>query len=222
MTDGPFMPKATAVWLVQNTTLSFKQIASFCKLHELEIKGIADGDVAKGIKAYNPILAGQLTREEIDVCSKDHERPLKLNKKNEDVLVSPERKKVKYTPLSKRKDRPDSVLWLVKNFSKLSDGQIAKLVGSTKGTVSLIRKRTYWNLSSLTAKDPVILGLCSQIQFEKAVEKADRRVVREKKLKEKEAKTKKAKIEESEVEESEVEKSEVEESKTEENSGQEQ
>jgi len=222
MTDGPFMPKATAVWLVQNTTLSFKQIASFCKLHELEIKGIADGDVAKGIKAYNPILAGQLTREEIDVCSKDHERPLKLNKKNEDVLVSPERKKVKYTPLSKRKDRPDSVLWLVKNFSQLSDGQIAKLVGSTKGTVSLIRKRTYWNLSSLTAKDPVILGLCSQIQFEKAVEKADRRVVREKKLKEKEAKTKKAKIEESEVEESEVEKSEVEESKTEENSGQEQ
>ena len=188
MSDGRFMPKATAVWLVQNTTLSFKQIASFCNLHELEIKGIADGDVAKGIKAYNPILAGQLTREEIDVCSKDHERSLKLNKKNEDVLVSPERKKVKYTPLSKRKDRPDSVLWLVKNFSQLSDGQIAKLVGSTKGTVSLIRKRTYWNLSSLTAKDPVILGLCSQIQFEKAVEKADRRVVREKKLKEKEAK----------------------------------
>ena len=232
------MPKATAVWLVQNTTLSFKQIASFCKLHELEIKGIADGDVAKGIKAYNPILAGQLTREEIDVCSKDHERPLKLNKKNEDVLVSPERKKVKYTPLSKRKDRPDSVLWLVKNFSQLSDGQIAKLVGSTKGTVSLIRKRTYWNLSSLTAKDPVILGLCSQIQFEKAVEKADRRVVREKKLKEKEAKVKESKVEESEeakveeskVEESKVEESEeakveeskVEESEVEENSGQEQ
>ena len=227
------MPKATAVWLVQNTTLSFKQIASFCKLHKLEIKGIADGDVAKGIKAYNPILAGQLTREEIDVCSKDHERPLKLNKKNEDVLVSPERKKVKYTPLSKRKDRPDSVLWLVKNFSQLSDGQIAKLVGSTKGTVSLIRKRTYWNLSSLTAKDPVILGLCSQIQFEKAVEKADRRVVREKKLKEKEAKVKESKVEESEeakVEESKVEESEeakveeskVEESEVEENSGQEQ
>tara|TARA_Y100001970_G_C14176359_1_gene827239 strand:+ start:438 stop:1067 length:630 start_codon:yes stop_codon:yes gene_type:complete len=186
MSDGPFMPKATAVWLVQNTTLSFKQIANFCNLHELEIKGIADGDVAKGIKAYNPILAGQLTREEIDTCSKDHEKSLKLNKKNEDVLVSSERKKAKYTPLSKRKDRPDSILWLVKNFSQLSDGQIAKLVGSTKGTVSLIRKRTYWNLSSLTPKDPVILGLCSQLQFEKATEKANRRVIREKKLKEKE------------------------------------
>ena len=222
MSDGPFMPKATAVWLVQNTTLSFKQIANFCQLHELEIKGIADGDVAKGIKAYNPILAGQLTREEIDVCSKDQNKSLKLNKKNEDVLVSHERKKARYTPLSKRKDRPDSILWLVKNFSQLSDGQIAKLVGSTKGTVSLIRKRTYWNLSSLTAKDPVILGLCSQLQFEKAVEKANRRVVREKKLKEKEAKAEKAKAEESKEEESKAEESKEEESKEEESSGQEQ
>ena len=188
--EGPFMPKATAVWLVENTTLSFKQIANFCNLHELEVKGIADGDVAKGIKAYNPILAGQLTREEIELCSKDHQRSLKLSKKNQEVVVvSKERKKVKYTPLSKRKDRPDSVLWLVKNFSQLSDGQVAKLVGSTKGTVGLIRNRTYWNLSSLTAKDPVILGLCSQLQFEKAVEKADRRVKREKKLKEKQKET---------------------------------
>ena len=105
------MPKATAVWLVQNTTLSFKQIANFCRLHELEVKGIADGDVAKGIKAYNPILAGQLTRDEIDVCSKDDKRDLKINKKNEEVVVSTERKKVKYTQLSKRKDRPDSILW---------------------------------------------------------------------------------------------------------------
>ena len=186
MSNAPFMPKATAVWLVENTTLSFKQIANFCQLHELEVKGIADGDVAKGIKAYNPILAGQLTREEIDVCSKNHEKLLKLSKSNEEVvIVSKERKKVKYTPLSKRKDRPDSVLWLVKNFSKLSDGQIAKLVGSTKGTVALIRNRSFWNFSNLVAKDPVILGLCSQLQFEKAVEKADRRIKREKKLKEK-------------------------------------
>ncbi len=191
MSDGPFMPKATAVWLVENTTLSFKQIANFCKLHELEVKGIADGDVAVGIKAYNPILAGQLTREEIDQCSKDHSKTLNLNKKNEEVVVvSKERKKIKYTPLSKRKDRPDSILWLVKNFSQLSDGQVAKLVGSTKGTVNSIRNRTVWNFSSLVAKDPVILGLCTQIQFEKAVEKADRRVKREKKLKEKEQKLK--------------------------------
>ncbi len=191
MSNGPFMPKATAVWLVENTTLSFKQIANFCKLHELEVKGIADGDVAVGIKAYNPILAGQLTRDEIDQCSKDHSKNLNLNKKNEEVVVvSKERKKIKYTPLSKRKDRPDSILWLVKNFTQLSDGQIAKLVGSTKGTVGSIRNRTVWNFSSLVAKDPVILGLCTQIQFEKAVEKADRRVKREKKLKEKEQKIK--------------------------------
>ncbi len=190
MSDGPFMPKATAVWLVENTTLSFKQIANFCNLHELEVKGIADGDVAKGIKAYNPILAGQLTRDEISMSSKDPERPLKLFKKNQEIVVSNERKKAKYTPISKRKDRPDAALWLAKNFPQLSDGQIAKIVGSTKGTVSLIRNRTYWNFSSLSAKDPVILGLCTQLQFEKAVEKADRRVKREKKLKEKEKKLK--------------------------------
>ena len=190
MSDGPFMPKATAVWLVENTTLSFKQIANFCNLHELEVKGIADGDVAKGIKAYNPILAGQLTRDEINLSSEDSERPLKLSKKKQETVVSPERKKSKYTPISKRKDRPDSILWLVKNFSQLSDGQVAKMVGSTKGTVALIRNRTYWNFSNLSAKDPVILGLCTQLQFEKAIEKADRRVKREKKLKEKEKKLK--------------------------------
>ena len=200
MSEAPFMPKATAVWLVENTTLSFKQIANFCNLHELEVKGIADGDVAKGIKAYNPILAGQLTREEIDLCSKDQGRPLKLIKKNqEEVVVSKERKKARYTPLSKRKDRPDSVLWLVKNFSQLSDGQVAKLVGSTKGTVALIRNRTYWNFSNLTARDPVILGLCSQLQFQKAIEKADRRVKRKKKLKEKENRLKEKEEETNEV-----------------------
>ena len=217
MSNAPFMPKATAVWLVENTTLSFKQIANFCQLHELEVKGIADGDVAKGIKAYNPILAGQLTREEIDVCSKNHEKSLKLSKSNEEVVVSKERKKVKYTPLSKRKDRPDSVLWLVKNFSKLSDGQIAKLVGSTKGTVALIRNRSFWNFSNLVAKDPVILGLCSQLQFEKAVEKADRRIKREKKLKEKlkNSKTTEEKPESSETTEEKPESSETTEEKPE-------
>ena len=182
MSESPFMPKATAVWLVENTTLTFKQIANFCNLHELEVKGSADGDVAKGIKAYNPILAGQLTREIIDDCSKNPEKPLAINQRTEDVSVN-ERKKPKYTPLSKRQDRPDAILWLCKNASELTDGQISKLVGSTKGTVSLIRKRSYWNFSSLKARDPVILALCTQDAFQKAVEKAKRKIEREKKAK---------------------------------------
>ena len=188
MPETPFMPKATAVWLVENTTLTFKQIANFCNLHELEIKGIADGDVAKGIKAYNPILSGQLSREEIDSCSKNPEKILILIEKSENVEVK-ERKKPKYTPLSKRQDRPDAILWICKNYPELNDGQISKLVGSTKGTVSLIRKRSYWNFSSLKARDPVILALCSQINFEKALEKAKKRVEREKKAKLKEEKS---------------------------------
>ena len=189
MSETPFMPKATAVWLVENTTLTFKQIANFCSLHELEVKGIADGDVAKGIKAYNPILAGQLTRDEIDSCSKNPEKNLNLIQKTEDVEVK-ERKKPKYTPLSKRQDRPDAILWLCKNAPELTDGQISKLVGSTKGTVSLIRKRSYWNFSSLKARDPVILALCTQQNFEKTLEKAKRRVEREKKIKLREEKKK--------------------------------
>ena len=140
MPESPFMPKATAVWLVENTTLTFKQIAEFCDLHELEVKGIADGDVAKGIKAYNPILAGQLSREEVEECSKNPDKKLSLLKKMDELEIR-ERKKPKYTPLSKRQDRPDAILWLCKNASELTDGQISKLVGSTKGTVSLIRKK---------------------------------------------------------------------------------
>ena len=191
MSETPFMPKATAVWLVENTTLTFQQIANFCKLHELEVKGIADGDVAKGIKAYNPILAGQLTREEVELCSKDQTRDLNLVERSEDVQVK-ERKKPKYTPLSKRQDRPDAALWLLKNYPEFTDGQVSKIVGSTKGTISLIRKRSYWNFSNLKAKDPVILGLCSQNTFEKALEKAKRRVEREKKATIKEEKLKAA------------------------------
>ena len=182
MSDAPLMPMATAVWLVENTTLTFRQIANFCKLHEVEIQGIADGEVAKGIKAYNPILAGQLSREEIDECSKDPERNLNLIKKDTNVQIK-ERKKPKYTPLSKRQDRPDAILWLCKNAPELTDGQISKLVGSTKGTVSLIRKRSYWNFSNLKPRDPVILALCTQETFQKSLEKAQRRVEREKKAK---------------------------------------
>lgn len=182
MLDKPLMPKATAVWLLENTSLTFKQIADFCQLHELEVKGIADGDVAVGIKAYNPILANQLTREEIEECSKDPNKPLNLNKK----ILDYEIKTVtgpKYTPLSKRQDRPDAIAWLVKNYPQLTDGQISKLVGTTKNTVDSVRTRKHWNTSNISPKDPVALNLCTQLDLQKAVEKANRRVEREKKAK---------------------------------------
>ena len=186
MNDRPLMPKATAVWLVENTKISFKQIADFCDLHELEVKGIADGDVEKGIKAYNPILAGQLTREEIVESSKDNNRPLTLNKKKLDISISTQKKKPRYVPLSKRQDRPNAALWLIKNYPKLSDGQIGKLVGSTTKTVSLIKNNNYWNSSNLTPKDPVVSSLCSQIDIKNAAEKASRKLAREQKKKDKE------------------------------------
>ena len=176
MSEKPFMPKATAVWLVENTKISFKQIAAFCDLHELEIKGIADGDVAKGIKAYNPILAGQLTREEIEEASKDINRPLTLNKKTLDIKS--EKKTKNYIPLSKRQDRPEAVLWLTRNYPQLSDGQIVKLVGSTKNTIELIRNKRHWNSSNLSPKDPVVSNLCTQVDIKNAIDKAERRIAR--------------------------------------------
>jgi uncharacterized protein len=193
MSGKPFMPKATAVWLVENTKISFKQIADFCDLHELEVKGIADGDVAKGIKAYNPILAGQLTREEIEESSKDVDRPLALIKKVLDIKS--EKKSNRYVPLSKRQDRPEAVLWLTKNYPKLSDGQIVKLVGSTKNTVLAIRNKNYWNSSNLSAKDPVVSNLCSQIDIKNAAEKAERKAARKAKEKEREKRKEKEKVE---------------------------
>ena len=184
MSNAPLMPMATAVWLVDNTTLSFKQIADFCKLHEVEVQGIADGEVAKGIKGYNPIISGQLTREEIELSSKDNDRPLQI--KSTDVEVSGEDKKIKkYIPLSKRQDKPDSALWLIRQHSILKDSQIAKLVGVTKNSVTSIRNKSYWNYNSLTPKDPVALNLFSQKDLLDAIEKAERRMVREKKQKEK-------------------------------------
>ena len=174
MNDKPFMPKATAVWLVENTKISFKQIADFCNLHELEVNGIANGDVAKGIKAYNPILAGQLTREEVEACSLDLNRPIKLNKK--ELHIGSEKKSPRYIPLSKRQDRPSAALWLLKNYSKLEDRQIAKLVGSTKKTVSLIKNNNYWNSSNLTPKDPVVSNLCSQNDIKKALDKIEKKI----------------------------------------------
>ena len=185
MTNAPLMPMATAVWLVENTTLTFKQIANFCKLHEVEIQGIADGEVAKGIKAYNPIISGQLSREEIELSSKDKDRPLKIN--NFDIEISNEEKKIKkYIPLSKRQDKPDSALWLIKQHNTLKDSQIARLVGITKNSVSSIRNKSYWNFNNLNAKDPVAMSLFSQKDLVEAIEKAERRIKREKREKEKE------------------------------------
>ena len=182
MSNAPLMPMATAVWLVENTTLSFKQIADFCKLHEVEIQGIADGEVAKGIVGYNPIMSGQLTREEIDLSSKDENRPLNL--KSYDVEIEVVDKKIKrYVPLSKRQDKPNSALWLIKQHSILKDSQVAKLVGITKNSVTAIRNKSYWNFNNLNAKDPVAMGLFSQKELVEAIEKAERRIKREKKEK---------------------------------------
>ena len=184
MSNVPLMPMATAVWLVENTTLTFKQIAEFCKIHEVEVQGIADGEVAKGIKAYNPIVAGQLTREEIELSSQDENRP--LNIKNTDIQISNSETKIKkYVPLSKRQDKPDSALWLIKQHNILKDSQIAKLVGITKNSVTSIRNKSYWNYNNLNAKDPVSLNLFSQKELVEAIEKAERRIKREKKAKEK-------------------------------------
>ena len=185
MSNAPLMPMATAVWLVENTTLTFKQISRFCNLHEVEVQGIADGEVAKGIMAYNPIISGQLTREEIELASKDENKDLQI--KNTDIEISTEDKKIKkYIPLSKRQDKPDSALWLIKHHSLLKDSQIAKLVGVTKNSVSSIKNKSYWNYNNLNPKDPVALGLFTQKDLVDAIEKAERRIKREKKQKEKE------------------------------------
>ena len=187
MSNTPLMPMATAVWLVENTSLTFRQIANFCDLHEVEVQGIADGEVAKGIKGYNPIMAGQLSREEIDLSSKDENRPLQI--KGTDVQISNNEKKIKkYIPLSKRQDKPDSALWLIKQHNILKDSQIAKLVGITKNSVTSIRNKSYWNYNNLNPKDPVALNLFSQKDLLDAIEKAERRIKREKKLKEKQQK----------------------------------
>ena len=185
MSNVPLMPMATAVWLVENTTLTFKQIANFCNLHEIEIQGIADGEVAKGIMAYNPIISGQLTKEEIELSSRDGNRHLQI--KNIDIEISSSDKKIKkYIPLSKRQDKPDSALWLIKHHSLLKDSQIAKLVGITKNSTTSIRNKSYWNYNNLTPKDPVAMSLFSQKDLIEMIEKAEKRIKREKKEKEKE------------------------------------
>jgi uncharacterized protein len=171
MANTLLMPKATAVWLVDNTALSFEQIAQFCGLHPLEVKAIADGEAAQGIKGMDPIITGQLSREEIAKAVADPNHRLKLSDPKVRVPES-KRKGPRYTPLSKRQDRPNAILWLVKNHPELKDAQISRLVGTTKSTIDQIRERKHWNSSSLVPMDPVTLGLCSQIDLDIEVQRA--------------------------------------------------
>jgi hypothetical protein len=176
-TAAPLMPKATAVWLLDNTALSFDQIAEFCKLHPLEIKAIADGDAAQGIKGLDPIQTGQLTREQISAAEADHSLSLKLAEQKASV-PQPDRgggkKGPRYTPVSRRQDRPNAILWLVRNHPELKDSAIMRLVGTTKSTISAIRERTHWNAAALAPMDPVTLGLATQTDLDFEVNRANK------------------------------------------------
>ncbi len=175
-TPAPLMPKATAVWLLDNTALSFDQIAEFCKLHPLEVKAIADGDAAQGIKGLDPIQTGQLTREQITAAEANHDLHLTLSEAKVSV-PQPERgskKGPRYTPVSRRQDRPNAILWLVRNHPELKDSAIMRLVGTTKSTISAIRDRTHWNAAALAPMDPVTLGLCSQTDLDFEVNRANK------------------------------------------------
>ena len=174
MTNAPLMPKATAVWLVENTSLTFDQIAEFCKLHPLEVKGIADGEVAAGIKGHDPITSNQLSREEIAKAEKNPEHQLKIAQSKVRLPEIKPRRGARYTPLSRRQDRPNAILWLIRNHSELKDAQIMRLAGTTKTTLEAIRNRTHWNSAQLQPMDPVTLGLCSQIELDFEVNRAAR------------------------------------------------
>ncbi|MCC6886970.1 MAG: DUF1013 domain-containing protein [Hyphomicrobiales bacterium] len=170
--QAPLMPKATAVWLVENTALSFDQVADFCKLHPLEVKAIADGDAAQGIKGLDPIQTGQLSREEIEKGESDQNYRLKLLEAKVRLPVAKRKKGPRYTPVSRRQDRPNAILWLVRNHPELKDSQIMRLVGTTKSTIQSIRERTHWNAQTLQPMDPVTLGLCTQLELDLEVQRA--------------------------------------------------
>jgi uncharacterized protein len=173
MSQGPLMPKATAVWLVENTSLTFEQVADFCKLHPLEVKGIADGEVAAGIKGLDPVSTGQLTRDELDKAQANENHRLKMAvSKVKLPEVKKSTKGPRYTPLSRRQDRPNAILWLIRNHPELKDAQIMRLVGTTKSTIQQIRERTHWNSATLSPLDPVTLALCSQMELDFEVQKA--------------------------------------------------
>jgi uncharacterized protein len=181
MDRSPLMPKATAVWLVDNTSLTFEQIAEFCGLHVLEVKGIADGDVAHGIKGMDPISSGQLSRDEIAKAELDPSHRLRLSEPKVEVPEVKTKRGPRYTPVSRRQDRPNAILWLLKNHPELKDSQVMRLVGTTKPTIIAIRERSHWNSPNLQAQDPVTLGLCSQIDLDAEVKKAAARLERERK-----------------------------------------
>ena len=171
MSEKPLMPIATAVWLIDNTSLTFDQIADFCVLHPLQVKGIADGDVAAGVRGIDPITNHQLTREELEKAEADDKYRMKLSRPKTIVAERP-RKGPRYTPVSKRQNRPDAIAWVVRNHPEISDAQIAKLLGTTKTTIQSVRDRTHWNSSNIQPQDPVGLGLCSQIELDAVVRKA--------------------------------------------------
>ncbi|MAU86410.1 MAG: DUF1013 domain-containing protein [Alphaproteobacteria bacterium] len=186
MAQTPLMPKATAVWLVENTALTFDQIANFCNIHPLEVKGIADGDVAQGIRGMDPIMSGELTRIELESAELDVNHELKLNISPINLPEIKTKKQKKYTPLSRRQDRPSAIAWLVRNHPELRDSEVIKLVGTTKTTIDSIRSRSHWNIGNIQPQDPVVLGLCSQIELDRIVLKASKR---QEKISQKENKT---------------------------------
>ena len=179
MSTYPLMPKATAVWLIDNTALTFRQIADFCGLHRLEVKGIADGDVAQGIRGQDPIIAGELTRDELERAEKNEGYTMKIAGPKVELPKIKKKKAPKYTPTSRRQDRPNAILWLLRSHPELRPTQIIRLVGTTKPTIEAISDRTHWNSANLVPQDPVALGLCSQIDLDSEVKKAAARVERE-------------------------------------------
>ena len=191
----PLMPKATAVWLVENTTLTFDQIAEFCNLHHLEVQGIADGEVAIGIVGLDPVSNGQISAENLELCQADNSA--RLTMREAVVPDAPRRKGPRYTPVSKRGDRPDAIAWLLKYTTEMTNAQICKLVGTTKPTIEAVRSRTHWNTSNIQARDPVLLGICTQGELEEQLAQARRRVERQETVRQKAAKKKRAASDES-------------------------
>ncbi|WP_341789801.1 cell cycle transcriptional regulator TrcR [Rickettsia endosymbiont of Polydrusus tereticollis] len=170
----PLLPKATAIWLIENTSLTFKQIADFCGIHEFEIKGMADGEVAQSIKGLDPVANGQLTVEEIERCSKDPQSSLQIVISSAYELMNNKKKqRAKYTPIARRQDKPDAIYWLLRNYPTIQDNQILKLMGTTKSTIAAIRDRSHWNMKNIHARDPVLLGICSQVELNKIIEQLE-------------------------------------------------